>query len=223
VAASPRRPDDAPALVLSAFYPILDIDVARSRNLDPVWVLEAWLEAGVRLVQLRAKHLAGAALLDLAQQCSDLAARADAIFLVNDRVDIARLSGAAGAHLGQDDLPAAAARLVLPAPALIGWSTHNDDQLRVATLLPIDYVAIGPVFGTSSKERPDPVVGLDAVRRAVALAAGRPVVAIGGITLETAPAVIQAGASAVAVIGDVLHPDAGVRARRFLAATRQTT
>jgi thiamine-phosphate pyrophosphorylase len=107
---------------------------------------------------------------------------------------------------------------LLPVPFLVGWSTHNDAQVRDALTMPIDYLAIGPVFGTSSKLRPDPVVGLDGVRRAAALAGGRPVVAIGGVTIETAAEVLAAGASSVALIGDVTHADAGARARAFLAA-----
>jgi thiamine-phosphate pyrophosphorylase len=219
MARSPKRPEGRQAVVLPAFYPILDVDVARARALDPVAVLEAWLQAGVRLVQLRAKSLGGAAFLDLADRCARLAAAAGAAFIVNDRADVARLSGAAGVHLGQDDLPPAAARLVVPAPAIIGWSTHNDAQVTAAAAMPIDYVAIGPVFGTTSKERPDPVVGLDGVRRAAERSGGRPLVAIGGITLESAADVLSAGASSIAVIGDVLHPDAAARARAFLDVT----
>ena len=220
MAVSPKPPDARPPAVLPAFYPILDVDVAAARALDPIVVLDGWLAAGVRLFQLRAKVLSGAALLHLADRCARLATEAGATFIVNDRADIARLAGAAGVHLGQDDLPAEAVRRILPSPALIGWSTHTDGQLRASASMPIDYVAIGPVFGTRSKERPDPVVGLEGVRRAVTLAAGRPVVAIGGITLETAPEVLQAGASSIAVIADVLQPDAATRARAFLAVTR---
>lgn len=202
--------------MLPRFYPILDVDVATSRGLDPLAVLDAWLDAGVRLVQLRAKQMPGGPFLDLADACSRLATSAGAIFIVNDRVDVARLSGASGVHLGQDDLTPDAARALLPAPALIGWSTHNDEQVRAAAEMPVDYLAIGPVFGTRSKARPDPEVGLAGVRRAAALAAGRPLVAIGGITAASAGSVLAAGASSVAVIGDVLHTDAGARARAFL-------
>jgi thiamine-phosphate pyrophosphorylase len=131
---------------------------------------------------------------------------------------VARLGGADGVHLGQDDLRPDGARVLLPSPALIGWSTHNDAQVRNALTMPIDYLAIGPVFDTRSKWRPDPVVGLDGVRRAAAMADGRPIVAIGGITIETAAAVLAAGASSVALIGDVTHGDAGARARAFLTA-----
>jgi thiamine-phosphate pyrophosphorylase len=219
VAASPKRPDGPPLAGLPAFYPILDVDVAAARALDPLVVLDAWLDAGVRLVQLRAKSMSGAALLHLADRCARLATEPGATFIVNDRADVARLTGAAGVHLGQDDLPAEAVRRMLPSPALIGWSTHTDAQLRASAVMPIDYVAIGPVFGTRSKERPDPVVGLEGVRRAVTLAAGRPIVAIGGITLATAPEVLRAGASSIAVIADVLQPDAAARARAFIGVT----
>lgn len=216
MAASPKRPDPSGGFTLPAFYPILDMDVASARRLDPLAVLDGWLDAGVRLVQLRAKSMAGQALLDLAEQCVQRTSAVGAVLIVNDRADVARLSGAAGVHLGQDDLPADAARHVLGTTAVVGWSTHNDTQLRAAADMPVDYVAIGPVFETGSKLRPDPVVGLEGVRRAAMLAGGRPLVAIGGVTLERAPAVLQAGASSVAVIGDVLQPDAARRARAFL-------
>jgi thiamine-phosphate pyrophosphorylase len=218
VAASPNPPETPRVLALPAFYPILDVDVARARQLDPLTVLHGWLDAGVRLVQLRAKALSGAAFFDLAEQCAHATSAAGARLIVNDRAEIARVAGADGVHLGQDDLPAEAARRVLGSAGIIGWSTHNDEQLRAASAMPIDYVAIGPVFDTRSKVRPDPVVGIDGVRRAAEIAAGRPLVAIGGITLQSALDVIRAGASTVAVIGDVLHDDAAARARSFVAA-----
>lgn len=205
--------------MLPAFYPILDVDVARARLLDPLAVLDGWLDAGVRLVQLRAKSLTGAAFLELADLCAHRAASAGATFIVNDRADLALLSGARGVHLGQEDLPPMAARRVVPASTLIGWSTHNEAQVQAASSMPIDYLAIGPVFGTTSKERPDAVVGIEGVRMAVRLAARRPVVAIGGITIDTAPEVLRAGASSVAVISDVMHADAAARARAFLQVT----
>lgn len=218
MASSPNPPEDRGGLDLPPFYPILDIDVARDRQLDPLRVLDAWLTAGVRLVQLRAKSLAGGAFLDLAGACLRRTRQAGALFIVNDRVDVAALAGADGVHLGQEDITPALARPMLPGTALVGWSTHNEGQLTGALAMPIDYVAIGPVFATASKAKPDPVVGLEGVRRAADLAAGRPLVAIGGITLSTAAEVIAAGASTVAVIGDVLVEDAAARAREFLAA-----
>jgi thiamine-phosphate pyrophosphorylase len=157
----------------------------------------------------------------LAEALAAAASSAGATFIVNDRADIARLAGASGVHLGQTDLSPADARLVLDESAVVGLSTHNAGQTRLALTEPVDYVAIGPVFLTSSKERPDPVVGLDGVREARAMVApsGRPLVAIGGITRERAPSVVEAGADSVAVISDlVAGGDPGARARAFLAA-----
>lgn len=217
MADSPSQPERRGGLLLPSFYPILDIDVALARQLDPLGVLDGWLSAGVGLVQLRAKSLAGGPFLELADACRVRTRQAGAIFIVNDRVDVAALAAADGVHLGQEDITPEQARPMLPTE-IIGWSTHNEDQLTEARAMPIDYVAVGPVFATASKARPDPVVGLDGVRRAAELAGGRPLIAIGGITLATAADVIAAGASTVAVIGDVLVADAAARAREFLDA-----
>jgi thiamine-phosphate pyrophosphorylase len=138
--------------------------------------------------------------------------------VVNDRVDIARLCHADGVHLGQDDLEPSAARCILDGSAVIGLSTHSPDQVRAAAGLPVDYVAIGPVFGTSTKNTGYRAVGTDMVSQASAIlregGTRRPIVAIGGITLERAPDVIRAGAASVAVISDLLstgNPEARVR------------
>lgn len=193
---------------------IVDVDVAARAGWSPLDLATALLDGGARLLQLRAKALDADALLALADAIVARAAGYGASVLVNDRVDVARLSGAAGAHVGQDDLTPASARAVLGADAIIGLSTHTPEQLRDAETAPITYVAVGPVFGTATKETGYSAVGLELV----ALAAGathRPVVAIGGITLERAPAVVAAGASMVAVIGDLLaggDPTARVRA-----------
>jgi thiamine-phosphate pyrophosphorylase len=125
-----------------------------------------------------------------------------AIFVINDRADVALLLGA-GLHVGQDDLAPGDARKLMGAEALLGYSTHNPHQLDTAAAEPVDYAAIGPIFGTASKQNPDPVVGLDELRRCRARCV-RPLVAIGGITRETARAVFAAGADAVAVIGDLI-------------------
>ncbi|MCH8319411.1 MAG: thiamine phosphate synthase, partial [Acidobacteria bacterium] len=155
------------------------------------------------------------------EQCAALARWVGAFggeFIVNDRADVAKLCGAAGVHLGQDDLPPDKARLFLGEASVVGFSTHNLEQAREAVSLPIDYIAIGPIFRTASKKEPDPVVGLEMIARVRSLTA-LPLVAIGGITLENAPAVVQAGANAVAVIGDLLQADdIEARARQFLAA-----
>lgn len=201
-------------------YAILDVDAARTRGLEPVAIAEDWLDAGVRLLQLRAKSLPSGALLDLAETLSTLCRGAGASFVVNDRADIARLSGATGVHVGQTDLSPTAVRRVLPQPALVGLSTHTREQIEAAMREPIDYLAIGPVFETRSKAQPDPVVGLDGVRLAAERGHDRgwPVVAIGGITLERVGAVLDAGADAVAVISDLLDADPAARARAFLRA-----
>jgi thiamine-phosphate pyrophosphorylase len=206
----------------SPLYAILDVDVASSRGLAPMFVLSSWLDAGVRLVQLRAKHLAGGAFLELADRMVEQCRADGAVCVINDRADIARMAGADGVHVGQDDLPAAAARGVVGAAAWVGLSTHTDAQMAAACREPVTYVAIGPVFSTNTKDQPDPTVGLAGVRSAApaARAAGRPLVAIGGITLATAPGVLAAGADAVAVISDLHATDPGARAREYLAALR---
>lgn len=207
---------------LSRLYAILDVQVALSHGLTPASVLEAWLSAGVRLIQLRAKTLASGPFLELADALAAEARRAGAVFIVNDRADIARMSGAAGVHVGHDDLSPSDARRIVGPSAIVGVSTHRGVQVEAAVEAPVDYVAIGPVFATSTKERPDPVVGLEGVRGAVAIASGRdrPVVGIGGITLARAASVIDAGAAAVAVIADLMVPDLEGRAGDFLRVLR---
>jgi thiamine-phosphate pyrophosphorylase len=149
----------------------------------------------------------------------ELAHARRATVIVNDRADIARLAGADGVHVGQDDLAPADVRRVVGGDAIVGLSTHTPDQMDAALREPIDYVAIGPVFGTTSKATGYDAIGLDAVRSAAAVArrAERPLVAIGGITLERAPAVIEAGAACVAVIHDlIITGDPQGRTRAFL-------
>ncbi len=127
--------------------------------------------------------------------------------IINDRVDIALALGAPGVHLGQDDLPPEAARKLLGDEAIIGYSTHNVAQAIAAANLPIDYIAIGPIFETGTKKNPDPVVGLDGLRAVRDAIGDRALVAIGGITVENAPSVIEAGANSVAVISALLSGD----------------
>jgi len=215
MASWPSRPDPFPRL-----YAILDVDAAAARGLVPLTLLEAWLGAGVRLVQLRAKRLPAGPFLELADRVVALARAAGATLIVNDRVDLARMAGADGVHVGQDDLPAAAARVQLGDAAIVGVSTHNEAQLGDAIAMPVNYLAIGPVFATSTKERPDPVVGLAGVSAARRCLAddGRALVAIGGITLDRASSVIDAGADAVAVVGDLLSGAPDRQAREYLRA-----
>ena len=139
--------------------------------------------------------------------------------IVNDRVDLARMAGAAGAHVGQDDLPPRQARRVLGSEKILGVSTHSVDQIESAVGEPVSYIAVGPVFGTGSKDTGYDAVGLDLVRAAARRAGRVPVVAIGGITLETAGAVLAAGATSVAIISDLLATgDPRSRAAAYLRA-----
>jgi thiamine-phosphate pyrophosphorylase len=166
------------------------------------------------------------AFLDLAAAIVDEARRRDATVIVNDRADVARLAHAHGVHVGQDDLAPRDARAIVGADAIVGLSTHTIDQLEAALVQPIDYVAIGPVFGTTTKTTGYEAVGLTAVRAAAARAAAarKPLVAIGGITLDTAASVIEAGAASVAVIGDLLVTgDPERRVREYLEALGETT
>jgi len=155
------------------------------------------IAGGARWVQVREKVMGAGELLVDAKEC--VRAARDAIVVVNDRVDVAVLAGASGVHVGRDDLPAAEARRLMGENALVGVSTHSVEEGIAAASLPVDYVAIGPVFPTSSKPDAEPVVGIDAVRR-LSAAIDVPVVAIGGITADRAGDVIRAGAHAVAVI-----------------------
>jgi thiamine-phosphate pyrophosphorylase len=156
------------------------------------------------VLQVRAKRLGAAEFLALADDVVRAAADYGGTVIVNDRVDIARLCRAGGVHVGQADLPPRDARAQLGPDAIVGFSTHTIAQIDDAVREPLSYIAVGPVFGTATKDTGYEAVGLDLVRAAVARAAGRPVVAIGGITLERAPSVLAAGASAVAVISDLI-------------------
>lgn len=195
---------------LPRFYPILDTGVALRRGLDPVRVAEEILEGGARILQFRHKGFLSRQAFEWLERVAELARSAQATLVVNDRADLARLFGAA-LHLGQDDLPPEAARRIIGELPL-GFSTHNEAQLRAAEAEPVDYLALGPVFGTATKERPDPVVGLAELRRLRPLTA-RPLVAIGGITRATARQVLEAGADSVAVVGDLLAEQGSVKAR----------
>jgi len=179
---------------LPAFYPILDATTANGGA-------EALLEAGATIIQFRHKGFFSRNELEQAKRISQLCRAANALFVVNDRADIAKLLDAA-LHLGQDDLAPADARRILPAPSIIGFSTHNEQQLLAGNLEPVDYLAIGPIFPTRSQLNPDPVVGLERLR-ALRRLTPKPLVAIGGITRELAPQVFEAGADSVAIISDL--------------------
>jgi thiamine-phosphate pyrophosphorylase len=207
-------------IALSPLYAIVDAEVCAARGWRPHDLARAFLAGGARLLQLRAKTLPGGAFLDLADAVAAEAGRAGATLIVNDRPDIARLVDAAGVHVGQDDLRPSDARRIVGADAIVGLSTHTVDQIDAALAQPITYLAIGPTYSTATKATGYVAVGLSAIADASrrAGATGHPVVAIGGITLETAPAVIAAGAASVAVITDLVSQDPEKRVRQYLAA-----
>lgn len=192
------------ALRRTPLYAIVDEGAAARAGLDVPALAAEYFAGGVGLLQLRAKAAGSAVVLDWSTRIAAAARAHGTIFIVNDRADLARLSGADGVHVGQDDLPVDAAREIVGGDAIVGLSTHTPGQVARAVATSASYVAVGPVFGTVSKDTGYDAVGLDLVRLAVASAGGRPVVAIGGITLERAPSVLEAGASAVAVIGDLM-------------------
>ncbi len=212
----------APRLHLPPLYAILDADATSAAGWTVPALARALIDGGARLLQVRAKTVGSAALLDLCQTVVALARPAGATLIVNDRPDIAVLASADGVHVGQADLPVSAVRAAFPRLGIVGLSTHTPAEIRAAVSAQPDYVAVGPVFGTTTKATGYGAVGLDLVREAVRVHAGdaaRPVVAIGGITLERAPEVIAAGAASVAVISDLLKgADPAGRVRRFLDA-----
>ena len=188
----------------SRLYAIVDAGIAGTAGLTPVELATAYLNGGARFLQLRAADVDAAVQLAWCQKVAVLAARVGAQLIVNDRCDVAIASRAVGVHLGQDDLPVGAARRLLGPEAIIGVSTHTDEQVAVAREQSVSYIATGPVYPTQTKDTGFSAIGLEGVRKTVSLAGGCPVVAIGGITLDTAPQVIEAGATSVAVISDLL-------------------
>jgi thiamine-phosphate pyrophosphorylase len=196
---------------LPRFYPIVDAATVRRMGLEPVNVALQILEAGATIVQYRDKAQVTRGSYDVMMRINEIAKRFGAIFVVNDRADLAKNLGAA-LHLGQDDLHPAAARRVTGPDTIVGFSTHNEAQLRAGDREPVNYLALGPMFGATSKENPDPVAGIDELRRVRALTS-KPLVAIGGITRANARSVIEAGADSVAIIRDLFPEDGAVYRR----------
>jgi thiamine-phosphate pyrophosphorylase len=197
-------------------YAITD---ARLSGLSHAEQVRRLATGGATFIQLREKHASPREFQREAAEAAAVAHALGVLLVVNDRADIALACGADGLHLGQDDLSPPAARRVVGDNFLIGYSTHNVGQAARAARLPVDYVAIGPVFQTGTKENPDPAVGLEGVERARAAIGPRvPLVAIGGITPENAPAALAAGADSVAAVSALVAVPAGIeqRTREFL-------
>jgi thiamine-phosphate pyrophosphorylase len=200
-------------MVLPRLYAIADGQFG-----DVVQIAQRLLQGGARLIQLRNKSAGAGEFLGRVENVLALTT-AEARIIVNDRVDVARISGAAGVHLGQTDLPPAMARKTLTPEQIVGFSTHNLQQALEADHLPVDYIAIGPIFPTSTRQNPDPVVGLEGLS-SIAKVVHKPIVAIGGIKLENAREVLKAGAHSIAVIRDLLDsPDIVKRTREWVQIT----
>lgn len=197
---------------LPRVYPILDSAALERRGIPLEAAAAAFLEGGAEILQLRHKGHWSREIFESGKKIAALCRETGAAFVVNDRADFAMLLGA-GLHVGQDDLPPRDARKLMGTDAWLGFSSHNPTQLCAGAGEPVDYVALGPIFTTGSKENPDPLVGVEELARCRALLE-KPLVAIGGITLENAAEVWAAGADSVAVIGGLLPDESTSRALR---------
>jgi len=200
-------------LVLPRLYVILDRALLTIPETECARQL---VDTGVRWLQYRNKTASSRELLASAKQLSDAVVPRGVTLIVNDRADTAALAGASGVHVGQEDLGVEEARAVIGPDKLVGISTHNRAQFERAAATSADYIAVWPIFSTSTKANPDPVVGVEFLRQIRPLT-DKPIVAIGGITLERAAEVVRAGADSVAAIGDILRArDPGARALQFI-------
>jgi thiamine-phosphate pyrophosphorylase len=197
-----------------ALYAILDCSLISGSLIS---LAATWTRAGVELIQLREKQASARKLYADSLALTRLLAPTGVRVVVNDRPEIAAMVGAGGVHIGQEDIPVEAARKVCGSSLWVGVSTHNLEQLRAADRTSADYIAVGPVFPTATKENPDPVVGIELLRAARQLTR-KPLVAIGGITVESAEEIFRAGADSVAVVRDLVAAgDPADRARAYLA------
>ena len=182
-------------------YPLTDVQLSGLSHAEQVRLLSA---GGASVIQLREKRLPPVDFYEQAKAAMEVAKQRGVQLIVNDRVDVALAIGAHGVHLGQDDMPPEAARRLLGPDAIIGYSTHNLEQALAALQQPVDYIAIGPIFETSTKSDTFPVLGLEGLRAVRAVTRDLPLVAIGGITQANARDVIDAGADSVAIISALL-------------------
>jgi thiamine-phosphate pyrophosphorylase len=207
--------------MIPRLYAIADAGVLAARGVALEHFASELRAAGVQLVQYRDKTGSPQAVLRAASLLREIFSGTACRLILNDRADLAVLAVFDGVHVGQDDLPPDDARRVVGPGRIVGVSTHTDAQVRAADSTGADYIAIGPAFATGTKLNPDPVVGLEGIRRARALTS-KPLVAIGGITRANARSVLSAGADSVAVISALLAPDESVEhvARDFIELVR---
>ena len=206
-------------LVLPKLYVILDF---RLLTLPARVCAQELAGAGVRLLQYRHKNASARELWTNGRELASTVVPLGVSFIVNDRPDIAFLAGATGVHVGQEDLGVEQARALVGTEKWVGVSTHNLEQFQAAATTSADYIAVGPIFATTSKAHADPVVGTEFLRR-VRPRTSKPIVAIGGITLDRAASVMEAGADSIAVISDVVcAPNPAERARQYLSVLDAT-
>lgn len=186
---------------LPKVYPITDVCLSGVSHAAQV---QSLIDGGANFIQLREKYLAPKDFYFEAEKALEIARRNNVKIIINDRVDIALASKADGVHLGQDDLPPEKAREILGENTIIGFSTHNIKQAIAAIKLPVDYIAIGPVFATKTKENPDEIVGLENVKKVREAIGDFPLVAIGGINYENLQSVLDAGVNSVAIVSSIV-------------------
>lgn len=208
------------ALNNTRLYPLTDRCISGLSHAEQVSLLA---QGGATLVQLREKTLSPREFYEAAAEALRVARVCGIRIIIDDRVDIALALKADGVHLGQDDLSPGAARRILGPEAIIGFSTHTLEQALAAIEMPIDYIAIGPIFGTSTKEKADPPLSIDGLRRVCKAVNTKPLVAIGGLTLENSAAVLAAGADALAIIGDIwIQPEQALLRTKMLVQTSRS-
>ena len=206
-----------------ALYAILDADPEFSSEaaLSLPEIADRLVGAGVELFQYRDKRGSARRIYEYSLELCRRPASKNVRLIVNDRADIAAMTGAGGVHVGQEDVPVEDTRKICGARVWVGVSTHDLEQLRAADATSADYIAVGPIFPTGTKANPDPVVGLEFLREARRITR-KPLVAIGGITVESAGDVYQAGADSIAVIRDLMAAsDPAQRAREYLAIAKR--
>ena len=206
-------------LVFPRLYAIIDPTLLTNSELD---LAETLAGSGVELIQYRNKTASSRQFFEISRQLSSSLSPRGVRLIVNDRPDIALLAGAGGVHVGQEDLSVEEARAICGSDRWVGVSTHTLEQLTAADRTSADYIAFGPIFQTVTKKNPDPIVGTEMLRKARQMTK-KPLVAIGGITLERAAEVYRAGADSLAVIRDLIcAPNPGVRAREYLDVAAST-
>lgn len=198
------------AFSLPKIYPITDAKLSGLSHADQV---RQFVEAGAKLIQIREKKASSRDFFEAVTESLGIGRSFGAKVIVNDRLDIALAAGADGVHLGQDDLSPEDSRKLLGDHAIIGYSTHSVKQAIEAASMPVDYIAIGPVFGTMTKQKPDPVVGLDGLRAVRKAISSTPLVAIGGISESNLADVFAAGADSAAIISALYTSDPDIKTR----------